>query len=1196
VPPPPFRSDGTCRLERVSYQDGTPGFSPVPPPPTIAQQLASKQREISVAEFFERNRQILGFDNLQRALLTTVKEAVDNSVEWSEPVLVRQNGVSRLVRIGEFVDAVFDTPPSAGTESHPVDGCEVLAFNESTYRMSWQPASKVHRHPLHGDLFEITLVGGRKVTVTGSHSVFALREGRIQPERVDTLRPGDHVVVPRKSAPLDGAASQIDLREIIPKLPRTIRRTLMIRGVAQSLPVSRDCKRFDFVPYSYFEEHGIELPDYASVSVRNGRSQLPVIIPLNAEIARFLGYYAAEGTCYSHLVTLSFGAHEAGLIADAQRCARAWGGSATVTAVRAHPTAVAVKVYSTILAIVLRLGLKAGGKARDKAVPDLIWNLRPDLIREFIDGYVAGDGYRGGGRVIMTTISEKLQIGMQYLLGLSGQPYSVSRRPVRITRFPQGHTSRCRPVYALTYYDGSSGNGAPINRLPLNESGLRLAFSVGAMLLPYTDKHRYNWDVRRSFEIPSARESLERLRAAGGGAMQLQASRLIELVDGDISALPISRIRRVSSRRSHVYDFSVPGSEKFLGGRGPIFLHNSLDACEDARQLPEVMTEIAKEGEDRFRISVTDNGPGILRKEIPNVFARLLYGSRFHANRQARGQQGIGISAAVLYANLTTARPARITSKVAEEEAAHVLDLVIDTQKNQPRVVAEDLLLWDRPHGTRLELVLKARYLRGRQSALEYLRGTAIVNPHARLVLVEPDGTRTTFERAAQDLPPLSKETLPHPYGLELGDLGYLLKSTKRPTLGEFLSKDLAGVSTRSSREVLERTGVASKVPPGTLPGEVQERLLKALHEVPLVAPSSDSLSPIGSMLIKRGLRNVLGELRPEFFAPPVSRPPRVHAGFPFLVEVGLVYGGGLPADQPVQILRFANRVPLLFQQGACAITNAIANLDWRRYGLDQKGGSGIPSGPAVILVHLASTKVPFTSEAKEAVAEDPEIDKEITLALQAEARHLRTHISRQSRRAFAGDKFEIIQRILPKLAEKTSHLLGKPIPDLTPVITRIMDVVNVESTLVPAAEGVRVQVEITNYTPRSRVLELFVEIPPDEFALATFEPAPDGSEPGLGRAWWTLKKLAPSGRTGLTASFPPKTDLEANDFDWYVAGIDESHILGADPLPGDWEVRLPRTIIEAAESAAAEEAATTADGEVDYDAAETSAGTSEDE
>jgi len=271
--------------------------------------------------------------------------------------------------------------------------------------------------------------------------------------------------------------------------------------------------------------------------------------------------------------------------------------------------------------------------------------------------------------------------------------------------------------------------------------------------------------------------------------------------------------------------------------------------------------------------------------------------------------------------------------------------------------------------------------------------------------------------------------------------------------------------------------------------------------------------------------------------------------------------------------------------------------MDWRRYGLDQKGGSGLPSGPALLLVHVASTKIPFTSEAKEAIAEDPEIDREITLALQVAARHLRTHLSRRTRRDLASEKFAIILKILPKLAEKTSHLVGKAVPDLTPVITRIMDVVNLETPVASTADGVRVPVDVTNYTPRARVLELFVEFPPDLLPRASFDPAPDGTDAVLGRVWWTLPRLTPSARTHLELRFPPKTDVEANDFDWYIAGIDEAHLLGADPLPGDWDVRLPRTIIEAAEAAAAE-TPTPGNGEeeVDYDAAESSEGAKDDD
>ena len=622
---------------------------------------------------------------------------------------------------------------------------------------------------------------------------------------------------------------------------------------------------------------------------------------------------------------------------------------------------------------------------------------------------------------------------------------------------------------------------------------------------------------------------------------------------------------------------------------------NSLDACEEAGVLPDLTVDLSKDGPDRLTVAVSDNGPGILKREIPNVFGRLLYGSRFHANRQARGQQGIGISAAVLYAGLTTARPARITSKVTEEEAAHVVELRLDTERNLPVVVSDGLDLWDRPQGTRIELSLKAKYVRGRQSPFEYLRGTAIVNPHARIVLTEPDGTRVTYERASTEVPPVPQEVPPHPHGLELGELAYYLKRAKAPTLGAALPAGFAGVTARAAGEILRTAGLAPGAKPDQVAGESLERLLAALHAADLPTPSPACLSPIGSLLIKRGLRNVLGDVRPEYFAPPISRPPRVRAGCPFLVEVGLVYGGGLPPDQPVQLLRFANRVPLLFQQGACGITAAVESVDWRRYGLEQRGGSGLPIGPCLLLVHVASTKVPFTSEAKEAVASDPVLEKELVLALQAAARQLKTHLSRRSRRDYAGEKFAIIQKILPRIAEKASALADRPVPDLTPVITKIMDVVHVDTAPAEAAGAVVLGTTVTNYTPRPRVLELFVELPADIFPRAAFDPGPDGTDAELGRAWWTLPRLDPNGRRTLSVRFPPKTEIDAGDLAWFVAGVDEAHLLGADPLPGDWDVRLPRAVIEAAQ-AGLEELPTTDEGEVDYDAAEKSAGVPDDD
>ncbi|HHT9153753.1 MAG TPA: DNA topoisomerase VI subunit B, partial [Candidatus Hypogeohydataceae bacterium YC40] len=137
---------------------------------------------------------------------------------------------------------------------------------------------------------------------------------------------------------------------------------------------------------------------------------------------------------------------------------------------------------------------------------------------------------------------------------------------------------------------------------------------------------------------------------------------------------------------------------------------NSLDACEEAGILPEIVVKIdPTEHEDRFRVTVEDNGPGILKNQIPRIFAKLLYGSKFHRLKMARGQQGIGISAAGMYGQLTTGRPVCITSRTKPGKPAYYCELMMDTQKNEPVIVKEQELEWERPHGTKVTIELEAK-------------------------------------------------------------------------------------------------------------------------------------------------------------------------------------------------------------------------------------------------------------------------------------------------------------------------------------------------------------------------------------------------------------------------------------------------------------------------------------------------------
>ncbi|MDD1767077.1 MAG: DNA topoisomerase VI subunit B, partial [Methanomassiliicoccales archaeon] len=406
---------------------------------------------------------------------------------------------------------------------------------------------------------------------------------------------------------------------------------------------------------------------------------------------------------------------------------------------------------------------------------------------------------------------------------------------------------------------------------------------------------------------------------------------------------------------------------------------NSLDACEEASILPEIVVQIDKVDQNEYKVTVEDNGPGIIPRVVPNVFGRLLYGSRFHSLRQSRGQQGIGISATVMYGQITTGKPATVTSKTEKDGAAVKMDIMVNTKKNAPDVLKQDFVIWDeKEHGTKIEFYMNGRYVVGKQSVLEYLRETAIVNPHATVAFTDPDGKKFIFERATDSMPPPTKEIKPHPEGIELGVLMNMTKVTTAGKLSKFLRNDFNRISDRVAREICEKAWLTEDMRPQDLTLEQFKQLLGAMSAVKIMAPQTDCLSPIGEALIRKGLKNVLGEMKPEFYAPPVTRQPSVHQGNPFLVEVGIVYGGSIPKDQQVTILRFANRVPLLYQQGACVITKAIEHMDWRRYGLDQRGGEGIPYGPAIILVHVASTKIPFTSEAKEAIANIPEMQEEI--------------------------------------------------------------------------------------------------------------------------------------------------------------------------------------------------------------------------
>ncbi|MFH1064770.1 MAG: DNA topoisomerase VI subunit B [Candidatus Woesearchaeota archaeon] len=446
---------------------------------------------------------------------------------------------------------------------------------------------------------------------------------------------------------------------------------------------------------------------------------------------------------------------------------------------------------------------------------------------------------------------------------------------------------------------------------------------------------------------------------------------------------------------------------------------NSLDACEEARILPEISVEVIEMGADRFRVIVEDNGPGVVNKQVPKIFAKLLYGSKFHRLKMSRGQQGIGISASVMYGQMTTGKPARITTRIGAKYPGYYCELTINTKENKPEIVKEQDVDWHKEHGTRVEIDLEASYQKGSQSIDAYLKQTAIVNPHCTIIYTNPKAEQIIFPRATDTLPAEPKEIKPHPKGVELGILMKMMTDTEAKTMQNFLCNDFSRVGSGSAKEILQKAAILPNFNPNNTSREQAERIIKAIQDTKLMNPPTDCVTPIGAEQFEKGMKK---EIRAEFYAV-TTRPPAVYRGNPFIIEAGIAYGGEQASDKTSRVLRYANRVPLQYQQSACAITQSIIQTNFRSYGMSQSKGA-LPIGPCTIAVHLGSVWVPFTSESKEAIAQYPEIMKEIKLAIQECGRKLASYVLKKQRFKNEMKKRGHIDKYIPHIGAVLTEML----------------------------------------------------------------------------------------------------------------------------------------------------------------------------
>ena len=484
-------------------------------------------------------------------------------------------------------------------------------------------------------------------------------------------------------------------------------------------------------------------------------------------------------------------------------------------------------------------------------------------------------------------------------------------------------------------------------------------------------------------------------------------------------------------RNRDIAGFTNPSRAIFAAIRE--LVENSLDAAESLKIPPDIYVRLSYEGEASketqiYRLRVEDNGIGVPPRHIPSAFGQVLYGSKYKLKQQ-RGTFGLGGKMALLYGQITTHQPATIISSTGITKI-YMYKLMIDIQRNRPLILDRKILLnKEQWRGTIVEFTLEGDYFRAMPKILDYFKQTAMVNPYANLTFVDPKGRLYKFTRITKEMPEPPKETKPHPYGVDVELLQRLIQITPHKNMLDFLKNHFHRVGEVTAQKFLEFSNISPSKNPKKLTHEEIVRLMHMLKRFKdFLAPDASCLSPLGEELLKAG---IMKELKPEFVAVH-QRKPATYAGHPFIVEVGIAYGGEIPKKDGFLIYRFANRIPLLYDEASDVSVKVIEAMNWRRYKVT-------PDMPIAIMVHICSTKVPYKTVGKEFIADRPEVRREIANGLREVARQIQHFLTRIEHVDREKKRLGVFSKYLPKIAQFSAKLAGKEkLPDIDKLLRSV--------------------------------------------------------------------------------------------------------------------------------------------------------------
>ncbi|WP_296857295.1 DNA topoisomerase VI subunit B [uncultured Methanobrevibacter sp.] len=462
---------------------------------------------------------------------------------------------------------------------------------------------------------------------------------------------------------------------------------------------------------------------------------------------------------------------------------------------------------------------------------------------------------------------------------------------------------------------------------------------------------------------------------------------------------------------------------------------NSFDAAEESGILPDIDIELKRIDKEHYILRHKDNGPGIPEEYVMQVYCMMFAGSKFR-NIQSRGQQGLGCSGCVLLSQMTTGKPARVIScyKDGDEIKGVKMKFQMDVENNRGILMErEDYECGET--GVCIELQFKdVSYSLAEQGAFEYIRRTMIGNPHARITFRDPSGHKYIFKRAANIVPVQPKEVLPHPKGVSADDLMTMAKNTDSRRYKSMMTSSMSRMSNKRVDEIAAETGIDMNKRPKDMTFQEAEAIVHCFKKMKFMAPPTDGLIPIGSEQIEKGMKQIL---KPEFVTTITRKPVTYAGGVSFIIEAGLAYGGEagriVNEQRKSEIMRFANRVPLTFDAGSCAITEALKSIDWKRYGLKD-----LDNTPLTLFVNIISTQVPYLSTGKQSVSPEPEIVHEIRQATMKLARKLQKHLRAKKAAKEKEKRSKVFEEYVPVIIEEAAKLGETGVPEYQEVLAKV--------------------------------------------------------------------------------------------------------------------------------------------------------------